>query len=214
MGQNKFTPEERLLKIIEGKYTSSKSLERDVKKQKARIGKKRFFSSLKNIQLADLMPQGSTVTLRLVNNILITVAIVFAGVFVFGFIRDKINIKRNFALVTGVPELIEDKKIQPLISKANFAAVLKEARKRNVFTLAPQAKEEKRKTAIKPRERVADLKLVGILWSSNPQAMIEDVKSGRTYLIGAGDEIKRWKVKAIYQDRVIIVGDEGESELR
>ena len=153
-------------------------------------------------------------TLHLVNNILIIAAIVFAGAFVFDFIRDKINVKRNFALVTGVPELIEDKKIQPLISKANFAAVLKEARKRNVFTLAPQAKEDMSKITIKPREKVTDLKLVGILWSSNPQAMIEDVKSGKTYLIGAGAEIKRWKVKAIYQDRVVITGDEGESELR
>ena len=214
MGQNKFTPEERLLKIIEGKGTKREPIERGEKKQKAKIGRKRFFSSLKNIQLASLIPQGSTMTLHLVNNILIIAAIVFVGVFIFDFIRDKVNVKRNFALVTGVPELIDDKTTQPLISKANFAAVLKEARKRNIFTLAPRAKEKERETTIKPREKVTDLKLVGILWSNNPQAMIEDEKSGKTYLIGAGAEIKRWKIKAIYRDRVVITGDEGESELR
>ena len=213
MGKDKFTPEEKLLKIIEGKQAIDKPIERDVKKQKARIGRRRFFSSLKNIQLMDLKPQSAALTLHLTNRILVVAAIVLVGVFGFDFVRDKVNLKRNFALVTGVPELTKDDKIEPFVSTANFAAVLKEARKRNIFTLTPEAKEEK-KTVVKSREKVTDLKLVGILWSNNPQAMVEDTKSGKTYLLNNGVQIKRWKIKNIYQDRVVLSGDEGETELR
>ncbi len=214
MAKDKFTPEEKLLKIIEGKHGSDEPIGRQIKKQKAKIGRRRFFSSLKNIQLTDLKPQKEVLTLQLINRILIIVAAVFVAVFGFDFVRDRINLKRSFALVTGVSEFKEEQGEKPSVSAANFAEVLKESRRRNIFTLTPVAKKEEIEPQIQPREKVSDLKLVGILWSSNPQAMIEDIKSGKTYLLGEGAGIKRWKIKNIYQDRVVLFGDEGESELR
>ncbi|MDP2043665.1 MAG: hypothetical protein Q8K15_00680, partial [Candidatus Omnitrophota bacterium] len=44
-------------------------------------------------------------------------------------------------------------------------------------------------------EQVKDLKLVGIVWSANPEIMIENAKDSRTYLLKKGDAFNNETIK-------------------
>jgi len=215
MVADKHTPEERLLKIIEKKGVSVDSGEREIQKQKANFDRKRWFFSFKNMRFPDLSLEPPAFTLQFVNKMLIIAAILFTLVFLFDFLRDKVGLRKHFVSVTGVPTISEAAiKKDPGI-KISLATVLKETRTRNMFTLTPETifeeKEEKEK---KVRKDIRDLKLVGILWSNDPQAMVEDVKNSKTYLLGVGDQISRWKVSRIDRDKVVLLGEEGEMDLR
>lgn len=66
----------------------------------------------------------------------------------------------------------------------------------------------------KSKEATTTLKLVGIIWSSVPQAIIEDTQDSRTHLLNRGGKIKDARVKDILKDRVILSYDGQEIELR
>ena len=57
--------------------------------------------------------------------------------------------------------------------------------------------------------------LVGISWSSNPDAIIEDKEKSKTYFVKRGQIIgDNVKVEAIFKDKVVLSKDEQEFELR
>lgn len=58
---------------------------------------------------------------------------------------------------------------------------------------------------------VENLKLVGIAWGTQPEAMIREVKEGRTFFLKEGEQIKGVTVKEILKDRVI-VEQEGQTK--
>ena len=215
MVAEKHTPEERLLKIIEKKGVGSGSGEVEIQRQKASLERKRWFFSFKNMRFSDLSLEPPAFTLQFVNKMLIIAAILFTLVFVFDFLRDKASLRKNFTSVTGVPTISEVEIKKGSGPKISLATALKETRTRNMFTLTPETifedKKEKEKII---RKDIRDLKLVGILWSSDPQAMVEDVKNSKTYLLSTGDVISRWKVSRIDRDKVVLLGEEGEMDLR
>ncbi len=49
-----------------------------------------------------------------------------------------------------------------------------------------------------------NLKLVGIAWGAAPEAMIREVKEGRTFFLKEGEKIRGVTVKQILKDRVIM----------
>jgi len=53
---------------------------------------------------------------------------------------------------------------------------------------------------------VKDLKLVGVIWSTNPEAMVEDMVNKRTHLLKKGDTFgaNQYKVKDITRSSVIL----------
>lgn len=61
---------------------------------------------------------------------------------------------------------------------------------------------------------VANLNLVGIIWSKPPQAIIEDKTDGRTYLVNRGSKVKIARVKEILKDKVVLSYDKQEIELK
>lgn len=215
MVAEKHTPEERLLKIIEKKGVGSSLGESDIQRQKANLGRKRWFFSFKNIRFSDLSLEPPTFTLQFVNKMLIIVAVLLTLVFVFNFLRDKTHLKSRFALVTNVPAITQKAERKEFGPRIKLATVLKETRTRNMFTLTPETIFEKKKEKEqRTRKDIRDLKLVGILWSRNPQAMVEDVKNSRTYLLSTGDQISRWTVSRIDRNKIVLLGEEGERDLR
>lgn len=60
------------------------------------------------------------------------------------------------------------------------------------------------------------LKLVGICWSDNPDAMFEDSKAARTFFVKRDQIINEFKIQAIFKDKVILsyAGEEIELRLR
>ena len=50
-----------------------------------------------------------------------------------------------------------------------------------------------------------DLKLVGIIWSQNPEVMIENAKDARTYTLKKGESLnEQFKVKEISRNSAIL----------
>lgn len=69
-----------------------------------------------------------------------------------------------------------------------------------------------------PSSRIIDatqhLKLVGISWSADPVAMVEDSKALRTVFLKRGELIGDVKIQAIFKDKVILGYNGEEIELR
>ena len=58
------------------------------------------------------------------------------------------------------------------------------------------------------------LKLVGISWSNDPDAIIEDTKDTKTFFVKTGQKIGEVKVQAIFKDKVILSYQGEETELK
>ncbi len=60
----------------------------------------------------------------------------------------------------------------------------------------------------------AGLRLVGVDWGEPPVALLEDLKTGKTYFAHKNDKIKEARVKQIFKDKVVIVFRGKTVELR
>ena len=82
-------------------------------------------------------------------------------------------------------------------------------RRRDIFSFVS---EEKRKVAKKESKLFATeiaavlkrYKLVGISWSDDPDAMIEDTKVKKTFFVKIGNIMDKVKVQAILKDKVVL----------
>lgn len=89
--------------------------------------------------------------------------------------------------------------------------------KRNVF-LAQELKGTAATSAnmVSLQDLLKDFKLVGIIWSSNPDVMIEGMKENRTYLLKKGDTFgdNKFKVKDILENsaKIEVTTEEGAKE--
>lgn len=91
--------------------------------------------------------------------------------------------------------------------------------RRNIFKISPEyvavAQPSYAGTASKAAEVTDRFKLVGISWSKNPDAMIEDTQALRTFFVKIGQMIgSSVKVQVILKDRVILLYNGEEVELR
>ena len=69
-------------------------------------------------------------------------------------------------------------------------------------------------TSSKVMEATQNLKLVGISWSSSPDAIIEDTKTTKTFFVKTGQMMGDVKVQAIFKDKVVLSYSGEEMELR
>jgi hypothetical protein len=95
---------------------------------------------------------------------------------------------------------------------------LVEINKRNIFLSAELRVNAGKGLTPDFTQLVQDLKVVGIIWSSNPEAMIESTKENRTYILKKGDKISEFKIKDITRTSAIlemeVEGQIKEYELR
>ncbi len=90
---------------------------------------------------------------------------------------------------------------------------------RNIFKMGLRKIEEEEEVIIeRPTDVLGDvashLRLVGISWSDNPDAMIEDTNTMRTFFVKRGHMIGDLKVHAIFKDKVILMYKGTEIELK
>jgi len=103
--------------------------------------------------------------------------------------------------------------------KRSVAYYLDMIRQRDIFSMGNKA-ESSGKPALtqgpseKIVEAVKDLRLVGISWSNDPDAMIEDGKALRTFFVKRGQMIGDIKVQAIFKDKVVLDYGGEEIELK
>jgi hypothetical protein len=79
---------------------------------------------------------------------------------------------------------------------------------RNIFKRGARIEEEKKAVDLSPSAKALELtqglRLVGISWSDDPDAMIENTKSSQTFFIKKGSPIGDLKVEDILKDRIVL----------
>ncbi|MCX7927408.1 MAG: hypothetical protein N2606_04655 [Candidatus Omnitrophica bacterium] len=83
----------------------------------------------------------------------------------------------------------------------NYLPAIKQ---RNIFRMGKFSQLREETTSGKAQEIKAQYQLVGISWSDDPDALIEDTKLQKTYFVKKGQLVGDMKVEAIYRDRVVL----------
>jgi len=207
---DKSTSDEKLLKLIEGT------------------------ANVKPLQKLGIKPKGKgflPLPLKFNFKVLLNLSNINKGLFVACGILTLVFL---FTLISGAnvikPDLIfPSPKAGAAIAKLSikddnkFLALqdyLNEINKRNIF-LAPELRASGGKELTPDLSQlVQDLKLVGVIWSSNPEVMIESAKENRTYLLKKGDTFgqPQFKIKDVTRSSAIlqmeVEGQAKEYELR
>ncbi|MDD2752185.1 MAG: hypothetical protein PHN59_03565, partial [Candidatus Omnitrophica bacterium] len=137
----------------------------------------------------------------------------FTIFWIFDFVRSGITLNKRFdKLVTESASAQIQEKALPNLN-VDMSELSQQLRSRNIFSFVPTRAVAGEFTTEVP-VAITNYKLVGIMWSDNPQAMIEDTKEQKTYLLGNGEQLGQVKVKKIFRDKVVIGKDEQEWELR
>lgn len=148
----------------------------------------------------------SLLDIKMINSSLLVCIILFTVYFVFSFSlswkqSDKLpgldlNPQSASALSLDTQELGLKKTVSYYMDKVASRDIFRMGRK------DPEA--AKKGVSEAALEATQHLKLVGISWSNNPDAMIEDSKAMRTFFLKRGQMIGDVKVEAIFRDRVIL----------
>lgn len=227
--KKQLTPEKRLLELIEKPET------KEVRRTEVAHKTRRFFSwgafkgrfSFFREKAKDglSIKRKPSLTIRDINKIL---KICIAGLIVYlswSSMKDYDALNEEVALdITKVPA-IDKGEIESPLSLKKKSYYQEQVRKRNMFSFIPEKKpevpvakenekEEKKEVTPKIVELTKNLALVGISWSNNPEAMIEDREAKRTLFLKRGDIINNVRVQAIFKDKVILNYEGQELELR
>lgn len=102
------------------------------------------------------------------------------------------------------------------ITKNAVSYYLEKARERDIFVMGKKEVKDERYTAptSKGIEATQNLKLVGISWSDDPYAMVENTKALKTYFVKRGDKIGKVVVDGVSRDRVILNYEGEKIELK
>ena len=161
-------------------------------------------------------------SIRSVNNMMTIVVVALAGFLIMNIATALMNMGggRMFKVksVSGGTTLAYDIKggfVKPLngiLLKIRGRDIFKMGELKKSQTQEAVAEEPKEDPRAKALEAVSHLRLVGISWSSDPDAMIEDTKAVRTFFVKTGQKIGKVTIEAIFKDKVIleVLGQEVE----
>jgi len=208
----KITPEEKLLHLIEnsGSGQNKSSLKKNV-------GKKRKLINFKPVNFPNVFSgfflklDMRKIGLKTVNKILIGVSLALSIIFLFQWAKEKVLIQKRFNALEAVSSTPKDDRLDLQQTGAPDAAdYIAVSEKNNPFHLLP-VKEEEMTTEI---TLATEFKLVGILWSDQAQAIIEDSSSEQTFLVSEGDTIDKYTIVKITKTEVTLHADDGDKILQ
>ena len=210
----KGTSDERLLKIIEGGATEPK------RKPSIGMGQKKTLTELIpsakfNLNLKSI--KELKFNLAGFNKGLIAVSLIVTFLFLYSILSGPNVSASNAAYFTAADAAAIAKIIS---SRGNAGAlrknVLSQDLKRNIF-LAPGAKVSASTVSgevVNVSELIKDLKLVGIIWSAQPEVMIEDGKDARTYVLKKGEAFRneQFRVKEVSRNSATLEVTNGDKK--
>jgi len=208
MAKDDMTPEERLLKIIENPDTQKKPASLTDKLRLPDPGSiKGWFTGLRADK--NLLKR---INLKVINKRAAVTCVIVTLIWVVDFGSGGIRLSKRFKSVSSGENIVPSEEgKQPKIDVTVDEAVT-QVKRRNIFTFLPT--KEEAAAAVNVGPTLSNFKLVGILWSDNPQAMIENSQEQRTYFVSKGDKIGDLDVRNILKDKVILGKDDQEWELR
>lgn len=211
---DKQTSDERLLKIIEG---SGESRRPQVNFPGAKkpfgqaAGNKLNLSVLKDIF------KNLKFNLAKINTGLIGLGVFLTLIFIYTLLSGPVISKSNAAYFNPADSAAVVKFIAAGEAQGSMRKNIgKESLKRDFF-LPVDLKVESAPAEEGPNalEELKDFKLVGIIWSKNPEVMIEDAKDSRTYTLKKGESFnEQFKIKDISRNSatLTVVTPEGLKE--
>ncbi len=225
--QPPLTPEKQLLKLIEN--PKQDALKAESKKREGKKwfstgtfkGKFSFWKSLSTTKFSSLRHYTKTpLGIRQLNSVLKILIVITGLYFVYSIVDMAIELNKASNLIFE-PEKNVQKVEDETSQLKNLSYYLDKVVSRSIFEI-PEAKPEKVREKMenvvpeKPKEEVPiNYALVGIAWSANPEAMIEDTVKKRTHFMHRGQMIDDdAKVVTIFKDKVILSVNGKEVELK
>lgn len=205
MKDDSLTPEEKLLKIIENPGLVEKKKAGPVIKNVDAL--KGWF---KSFDIKSIIPK--RVDIKTANKILAVLCVLFTLFLISDLLGGKVAFKRKLDKILAGTAATGAAVKKANVPEVKMDELIAESKKRSMFTLEPPKEKPIARSDISGQ--AVELKLVGILWSENPQAMIEDTKAQKTYLVSAGDKIGTVNVKSILMNKVVLSKDTEEWDLR
>ena len=208
MAKDDMTPEDRLLKIIENPDVQKRPVPLSAKVRSLNLESiKEWISGLKADK--NILKR---INLRLISKVMAVICVIITLIWIFDFASGGMALAKRFKKISSLESLSSSKaQARPRLDVSIDDAVA-QARRRNIFTFLPT--KEEAASAVSAGPTLSNFKLVGILWSDSPQAMIENAKEQKTYFVAKGDRIGELDVKDIMRDKVILSKDEQDWELR
>ena len=126
-----------------------------------------------------------------------------------------VNLSKAPRLESNTPVAkIETSFPEPTGLKKAVSYYLDKVRERDIFTMGLKKVAVDTTPTSKSMELAASLKLVGISWSNDPDAMIEDTKGLKTFFVKRGEMVGEARVQAIFKDKVVLSLGNEEFELK
>ncbi|MDD5130335.1 MAG: hypothetical protein PHS66_04735 [Candidatus Omnitrophica bacterium] len=221
--ERSLTPEKQLLKIIETSKMNSTGVHTQSSRRHgmswlsfgAWLGRISFF----RVRL-EKWSQGFSLEqldVKAVNRILGLLVALLLTYFSANFIVSLFNINKTPSLESNntLAAKMETSFPEPVGLKKAASYYLEKVRERDIFTMgAKKAAAASTAPSSKNLELAASLKLVGISWSNDPDAMVEDTKALKTFFVKRGDMVGDARVQAIFKDKIILSLDNEEFELK
>lgn len=219
------TPEKQLLDLIEGSRTKGARIQANAIKRRslsffsagAWIGRSTFFKDRFKGWLK--AKRWRTFDVKAVNDILAFIIFILAAYFISNFFISAIRLKKipDYLKLEAQNDKTESADAYETSGLGKAASYyLEKVRQRDIFKMGPKATPEDSVKAPSSKivEATQHLKLVGISWSNDPDAMIEDTKAMRTFFIKRGQMMGEIKVQAIFKDKVVLSYGGEEIELK
>jgi len=223
------TPEKQLLRLIEDPKAGESG---NLKKSKIKRDRRGLFSisgwisrfSYLSDKLKRWFKSGefTALDIKIANRVLI---IAVVGLFVYLVF----TIPASVAQLNRIPDL----GLETVEERADLASeetgsmkvasfYIERVKERNIFdfgrpkkeVVPEEVKDDSKLPSQRTLEVISRFKLVGISWSEDPDAMIEDTQALRTFFVNRGDHIGEVKVQAIFKDKVVLNVEGEEVELK
>lgn len=207
------TPEKELLRLIEDNKKEGPARKIESRAIKhfglslispgAWIGRVSFFKE----RLRVLAGEGRLhlFDIKVINNFLFLCILGLCAYFAFTLSFSLINLKKMPNLELRPYNALQQAGAKEALGlKRAVSYYLDKVMKRDLFKMGKDPELAAKGPSEKAVEATRHLKLVGISWSENPDAMIEDSKAMRTFFVKRGQMIGDIKVEAIFKDKVIL----------
>jgi hypothetical protein len=203
------TPEEKLLRIIEGPLGKEpkKAILTNRPSENLKLKGFSFKGLLKPFNQKLLSVKNMNRALAGASACLTVFALAYFGV-------NFMNFRKSMDAVENVSYDDMEHVEKELATKINMDEALRQIKAGNLF--APIVYEQEITISSDTQAAKRSLQLVGVIWSANPQVIIEDGRDKKTYLVSAGESIAGGiLIKEIFRDKAVVVSKEGEKwELR
>jgi hypothetical protein len=160
---------------------------------------------------------------KAINNILFLSIIILAAYFIFSFSVSMVDMKNpwdsKFKVSDSGSQTGEVAENISFLKKAE-SFYLEKVRQRDIFKIGAKnivggAEAVMKDASSKAIDATKHLRLVGISWSSDPDAMVEDTIALRTFFVKRGQSLGTdIRVEAILKDKVVLSYKGEEVELR